>query len=275
MYRLDGKVALVTGAARKRGIGHAIALRLARAGADVVIVGKQRPAEFFLEGEKTEGWQGLESVVAEIKAEGRRALAITADISLSQEVNQMVELTLSKFGKIDILVNNAGIALETKNLVDLDETDWRKVLAVNLTGTFLCSKEVAKSMIKRGEGGKIIIMSSRSGRQGMPGWGAYSASKFGVIGLNQVLAQELAPYRINVNAVCPASIGTDMYRINYPELTWEQTLRRMTEERVPHIPLGRLGTPEDVANVVLFLASSETDYMTGQAINITGGQRMD
>ena len=272
MYRLDGKVALVTGAARKRGIGRVIALRLAKEGADVVVV--DCSVELLGE-EKGEGWHGLESVVAEIEAESRRSLAINADISLSQEVDQMIGLSFSKFGKIDILVNNAGIALGGIDLVDLDEEQWKKVMAINLTGTFLCSKAVAKSMIKRGEGGKIIIVSSRSGRQGVPGWGAYSVSKFGLIGLTQVLAQELAPYKINVNAICPASISTDMDRTSYPGLTWRETLEKATAERVPRIPLGRLGTPEDVANVAVFLASSETDYMTGQAINITGGQRMD
>jgi len=272
MYRLDGKVALVTGAARKRGIGRAIALRLAREGANVVIV--DCSAELLRE-EKEEGWQGLKSVVAEIEAENQCSLAIGADISLSQEVDQMVELSLSRFGKIDILVNNAGIALGGIDLVDLDEEQWKKVMAINLTGTFLCSKAVARSMIKRGEGGRIIIMSSRSGRQGAPGWGAYSVSKFGLIGLTQILAQELAPYKINVNAICPASISTDMDRVSYPGLTWRETLEKATTERVHRILLGRLGTPEDVANVAAFLAGSETDYMTGQAINITGGQQMD
>ena len=275
MYKLNGKVVLVTGAARKSGIGRAAALRLAGEGADVVVVGRYRPFELFPEEEKAEGWHGLESLVSEIEAKGRQALAITADVTLNQEVSQMVELALSKFGRIDILVNNAGVAHGLIPLVDLDEDRWKEIIAINLTGPFLCSKAVAKSMIERGGGGKIINISSRAGRQGISGLGAYSASKFGLIGLTQVLALELAPYKINVNAICPGQTTTDMARQDYPGLTWKEIGKRLTEDHVTHIPLGRLGTPEDVVNVIVFLASSETDYMTGQAINVTGGRRMD
>ena len=275
MHELSGKAALVTGAARKRGLGRAAALRLAEEGADVVVVSKYRPPELLPEDEKAEGWGGLESVVAEIEARGRQALAINADISISQEVKQMVELALSKFGKINILVNNAAIMPKPTPLVDLDEETWERIIAINLTGPFLCSKAVAKSMMEQGEGGKIINISSQGGRQGAPGLSAYSASKFGLIGLTQVLALELAPYKINENAICPGPTITNLTKTARPGLTWEETINRVTAQYAPNIPLGRLGTPEDAANVVAFLASSKADYMTGQAINISGGLQMD
>ena len=275
MYNLNGKAALVTGAARKSGIGRAIALRLAEEGASVVVVSKYRPLELLPEEEKVAGWQGLESLVNEIETKGCQALAITSDVTLSQEVNRMVDVALCRFGKIDILINNAGATHELIPLVDLDEEQWQRTIAINLTGAFLCSKAVVKTMIQRGEGGKIINISSRAGKQGIAGMGAYCASKFGLIGLTQVLALELAPYRINVNAICPGQIITDLAKQDYPGLTWEEIKKKVSEEHVSHIPLGRLGTLEDVANVAAFLASSEADYMTGQAINITGGRRMD
>jgi NAD(P)-dependent dehydrogenase (short-subunit alcohol dehydrogenase family) len=187
----------------------------------------------------------------------------------------MVELALSKFGRIDILVNNAGITLELMPLIETAEDDWEKIIAINLTGPFLSSKAVARSMIERGGGGKIINISSRAGKQGIAGLGAYSASKFGLIGLTQVLALELAPYKINVNAICPGQIITDIAREDYPRLTWEEIKQKVVAEHISHIPLGRIGTPEDVANVAAFLASNEADYMTGQSINVTGGRRMD
>lgn len=275
MYNLNDKVALVTGAARKSGIGRAIALRMAEEGASVVVVSKYRPPELFSEEEKTQGWQGLDSLVSEIEAKGGRALAIRADVKLSHEVNQMVDFALCRFGKIDILINNAGATHELIPLVDLDEESWQRIIAINLTGAFLCSKAVAQTIIQREEGGKIINICSRAGKQGIAGMGAYCASKFGLIGLTQVLALELAPYRINVNAICPGQIITDLARQDYPGLAWEEIKEKVNEEHVSHIPLGRLGTLEDVANVVAFLASSGSDYMTGQAINITGGRRMD
>lgn len=289
MYNLGGKIAIVTGAARKRGLARVIALRLAKEGADVAVVGrKYRDHESLLEEERLEGWRGLDSVVDEIRALGRQGMGVAADLRFSKDVNEMVEKVEAKFGRIDILVNNAainwpykgGLPLVSK-LVDLSEEDWNQVLDVNLKGPFLCSKAVAMVMIKRREGGKIINISSRAGKMGIAGMGPYCASKFGLIGLTQTLALELAPYRINVNAVCPGRIRTRQYgmdRINAMArrrgITIEEARAQVDADVLRFIPLGRVAEPEEVANVVSFLCSGESDYMTGQAINVTGGRIM-
>ncbi|MFC2032027.1 SDR family NAD(P)-dependent oxidoreductase [Chloroflexota bacterium] len=275
MVNLGGKVVLITGAARKAGIGRASALRLADDGADILVVGRFRPPESFPDEEKVVGWRGLESVVSEVEAKGRRALAITADVTSSKEVDQMAERALSEFTRIDILVNNAGVTGQYRaTVVESDEEEWEKTIAINLTAPFLCAKVVAKGMVERGEGGKIINVSSMFGKNAMPGTSAYAASKFGLIGLTQVLAMELAPHKINVNAICPGIIGTDITRNVRPGLTMKQALEKALDDHRAFTPLGRLGTPDDVANLIAFLASSDSDYMTGQAINITGGRVM-
>ncbi len=291
MYDLSGKVAIVTGAARKRGLGRAIALLLAKEGADVVVVGRKYPdskSEIFLEEELAEGWRGLDSVVEEIQAAGRHGLAVRADLSVSNDVGRMVEEATAKFGKIDILVNNAayfwprnGNQPMFTDLIDLPEEVWDRVLEVNLKGPFLCCKSVAKRMILRGKGGKIVNISSRAGKTGIAGIGAYCCSKFGLNGLTQTLALELAPYKINVNSVCPGRIRTQQYGVNMIKslaqqkgISIEEARSQVDADVLPFIPLGRVAEPEEVASVVAFLCSSESDYMTGQAINVTGGRIM-
>jgi NAD(P)-dependent dehydrogenase (short-subunit alcohol dehydrogenase family) len=275
MYDLTCKVALVTGAASKRGFGRAIATRLAREGADVVVTG--RTASPHRNRELKDGWRGLEAVTDEIKALGRKALVITCDITKSDEVDKMVEDTVKKFGQIDILVNNAGI--HTFSTIDkMSNETWSENISVNLTGTFFCSRAVAREMIKRSKGGKIINIASVNGKAGSgSGSSAYSASKFGVIGLTQSLALELAPHSINVNSVCPTLGDTDMAWENFESeakrdgITVQEAMERLIKKRVTSIPLRRLVTGEDVANMVAFLASKEAEYITGQSINVDGG----
>ena len=234
--------------------------------------------------DQKEGWRGIESLVEEIEALGRRSLAVTADISNSGEVTAMVEKTVQEFGKIDILVNNAGILLKHVGVipvVELSEEAWNKSIAVNLTGAFLMCKAVAKQMIKQGQGGKIINISSVAGKRGAAGNSWYSASKFGVHGLSQSLAHELAPHKINVNVVCPGltvtwgSLGQKIHDAMSQGLSEEEAITEAYgARRLKRIPLGRAGTVEDVVNVVAFLASDESSYMTGQAINVAGGSMM-
>ncbi|MGB2886033.1 MAG: SDR family NAD(P)-dependent oxidoreductase, partial [Dehalococcoidia bacterium] len=202
-YDLSGKVALVTGVVKKHGIGHAIALRLAQDGADVAVVDMNRMPQPLSEDDRIEEWRGLDSVVEEIEALGRQGVAIVADVTQSKQVKEMVDKTLARLGKIDILVNNAAILgpLGVPAL-DYDDQTWHRVLAVNLTGPFLCSKVVARGMVERGQGGKIVNIASLAGKIGCPGIAAYGASKAALINLTQTLALELAPYKINVNAVC-------------------------------------------------------------------------
>jgi len=191
VYDFKGKVALVTGASHKRGFGRAIALRFAGEGADVVVSSRHRPLEHFTAEEKSEGWRGLDSVVDEVRGCGVRGLGITADITDSRQVNEMVSKAINEFGRIDFLVANAGIMIESP-IIDLKEEDWRRVLATNLDGVFYCCQAAARHMVARGGGGAIVTIASISGKVGRPNIGAYVASKFGVIGLTQVLAIELA-----------------------------------------------------------------------------------
>jgi len=281
MHDLNGKVALVTGAAGIRGMGRAIAVRLAREGADVVVVDHTEAPQRFTAEARQAGWKGLDSVVEEIQAAGQKGLAVNADISSSSDVESLVNLTLRKFGKIDILVNNAAIPGPVKTpVVDLDEEVWKRVLNINLTGPFLLSKAVARTMIRRGEGGKIIMMASYAGKTGIAGMAAYSASKAGIISLTQSLALELGQYKINVNAVCPGGVPTDMNYAVIEKLAKEKGVS-IEQARQLHIdsfgqtiPMGRPGKVGDMAGAVAFLASSDSDYITGQALNVCGGALM-
>jgi len=253
--KLQGKVALVTGAGR--GIGRGIALRLAQDGADVVV--------------NDVNLENVNKVAEEIKLLGRKSLAIVADVSKGNEVYGMVDQVVAEFGKIDIMVANAGIA-QVKLVVELTEEDWDRVFAVNARGVFLCDQAAAKQMIKQ-KSGKIINCASIAGHSGFSMLAHYSATKFAVVGFTQALAKELGPYGITVNAYCPGIVGTDMWDLidekmgQYLGLPKGETIKKYSEL----ITLGRVETPEDVACLVSYLASSDADYMTGQSINICGG----
>lgn len=277
MYDLNGKVALVTGAGGERGIGRAIATRLASEGADVIVNDiVARPYD------SQTGWGGLPEVVREIEALGRQAISIAADVSDASQVEGMIRQALKQFGRIDILVNNAGSrpGRDRVPVIDLDEEAWDTVQRVNVKGTFLCCKAVARGMIDRGKGGKIINISSTAGKRGVARFAAYCASKFAVIGFTQALALELGPYRINVNAICPGTVDTE--RTDYiaaalaPAGTSVETYReQMIRGGASQTPLGRVAQGSDVARMGAFLASSESDYLTGLAISVSGGTVMD
>ena len=279
MYNLTGKVALVTGAGGEHGIGRAIATRLAQEGADVIINDVVSNPYAY----DSNDWEGAPSVVREIEALGRQAVPILADVSDADQVDALVNEGVERFGHIDIFVSNAGSrpGPDRVPVVELEEEAWDTVHKINLKGTFLCCRAVARHMISRGEGGKIITMSSMLGKQGSARCTAYAASKFGVIGFTQALAQELAPYHINVNAICPGIIDTE--RVSYiaaalssEEISgeeWRASGRHdeAMRQRNSDVPLGRVGVGEDVAKTAAFLASSESDYLTGLAISVTGG----
>lgn len=261
MQRLPDRIAIVTGAAQ--GLGEAIAHRLAGEGAHVVV------ADINDEQARL--------VAAEIeRRHRRRALAVRCDVTDEEEVAGMVRAALDAFGRLDLLVSNAGILI-SGDVTEFSAADWRKVIEVNLVGYFLCAREAAKVM-RRQRNGVIIQVNSKSGKKGSFRNSAYAASKFGGIGLTQSLALELAPEGIRVNAVCPGNLldsplWVDSLYEQYAE-RWgmsQEQVRRKYEEQVP---LGRGCTYDDVCNVVVFLASDEASYMTGQAINVTGGQEM-
>jgi len=278
MNSLEGKVSLVTGAASKRGMGHAVALRLAGEGANVVLVDKYAAPKSIWPGD--EGWGGLETVVDEIKALGREALAVVADVSSSQAVDEAVAKALGRFGEIDILVHCGGIrGPMTTPIVELTEEEWRAILDINLTGSFLISKAVAKSMIANGEGKKIVLIASMAATKGYPGSGAYCASKHGTAGMAKTLALELAQYKINVNVINPGAFSTNLRDeaiIKSAEaqgISVAEAVEKESQKSGPggQIPLGRLGTPEDIADLVYFLVSDQSNYITGEAIIIGGG----
>ena len=257
--RLPDKISIITGAGQ--GIGKGIALRLAKEGCHVVV------AEL---NPKT-----AEQTALEIRKLGRESLAIPTDVTSCTSLENMVQEAISKFGRIDILVNNAGI-IKANFFLDMDENIWRKIIEVNLTGVFLCSQAVARYMVIQ-KYGKIININSKSGKKGGTWLAAYCASKFGVIGLTQSMALDLAPYRINVNAVCPGNVfETPMWDQLDKEFAPKLGIppEKVRAKYLEKVPLERECRMEDVANVVVFLASEETSYMTGQAINITGGQEM-
>lgn len=278
MYNLTGKVALVTGAGGKYGIGRAIATRLAKEGADVAV---NDMTEHPYAADQPD-WHGLPAVVREIEAMGQRALSVVADVTDAEQVKGMVDQTVAHFGKIDILVNNAGTIAgkDRVPVVDLAEEDWDRVQRVNVKGVFLCSQAVARHLIDQGTGGKIINMSSVTGKRGSARFAAYSASKFAVIGFTQSLASELAPYQVNVNAICPGLVDTERFghlaSVLMPQnLSADEQLSEYTRRSKAAVPIGRLAEGADVAKMAAFLASDEAAYLSGVSITVAGGTVMD
>ncbi len=278
MYNLNGKVALVTGAGGKNGIGRAIATRLAKEGADVAV---NDITEHPYAADQAD-WQGLPDLVREIEAMGQRAISVVADVADAEQVHEMVDQTVAHFGKVDILVNNAGTIAgkDRVPVVDLAEEDWDRVQRVNVKGVFLCSQVVARHLIAQGTGGKIINMSSVTGKRGSARFAAYSASKFAVIGFTQCLAQELAPYQVNVNAICPGLVDTErishLASVLMPDnLSADEKLSEYARRSEAAVPLGRLAEGADVAKMAAFLASDEAAYLTGVSITVSGGTVMD
>jgi 3-oxoacyl-[acyl-carrier protein] reductase len=245
---LDGNVAIITGASR--GIGRSVAIELAKLGAKVVI-----------------NYAGNEAAAEEVKniivAAGGQGIVVKADVGDVEAVDAMVKETINTFGKIDILVNNAGITRDNL-LMRMKEEDWDAVMNINLKGVFVCTKAVSRIMMKQ-KAGKIINMTSVVGLMGNAGQANYAAAKAGVIGFTKSMAKELASRGITVNAIAPGFISTDMTAV-----LSDQVKTELTEK----IPAGRLGSPEDVAAAVTFLASDSANYITGQTLNVDGGMLM-
>ena len=282
MYDLHGKIAIVTGAGGRHGIGRAIATRLAAEGADVVVTDVPQSLEAIRAADRQAGWQGLESVAAEIETMGRQSLALFSDVSDAAQVDDMVAQTLARFGRIDILVNNAGSrpGQDRVPVVELEEAAFDEVLRVNVRGTYLASRAAVRHMTARGGGGKLINISSGAGKRGIARYAAYCASKFAVIGFTQALAQEMAPHRINVNAICPGLVDTE--RVDYiaaalapPGESGEEYRAGMLADRALRVPMGRVAQADDIARTAAYLASAESDYLTGLSISVSGGAEMN
>jgi NAD(P)-dependent dehydrogenase (short-subunit alcohol dehydrogenase family) len=279
MGTLDGLTVWVTGAARKRGIGRAIALRLAADGADVAVSGLGRPTSEYPEHERAEGWRGVESVAEEIQSLGRRAVGFDCDVTRRDQVQGAVDRIQRELGPITGLVNNAGVpsGAGATAIVDMDDDLWTSTIDVNLTGVYFASKFAAKAMLANGAGGSIVNISSLAGRFGIPNYGAYCATKFAVIGLTQQMALELAPGGIRVNCTCPGSTDTDMMdgTIRRQAVALGTDFATQKSRYGPGIPLGRQGLPAEQASAVAFLIGPDASYITGQTINVDGGARMD
>jgi NAD(P)-dependent dehydrogenase (short-subunit alcohol dehydrogenase family) len=265
--RLNGRVAAITGAGS--GIGAAIALAMAGKGARVAVT------DLDLEQARR--------VAAQIESSGGEALALKLDVTRRPDAEQAVQVLTERWGRIDIWCNNAGVSTMAP-FWDVTDQQWELNMGVNAKGVFICSQVVARRMMGQEPGeanrlsGKIINTASMAGRRGnAPFLTPYVASKFAVIGLTQAMAGELAPHGITVNAVCPGYVQTPMQE---RELAWEAGLRGTTPEEIQQLiiadtPLGRLQTPEDVANAVVFLSSADADYMTGQSLGVNGGAWME
>ena len=269
MAELDGKVAIVTGAGRSRGIGRTTAVALARLGADVVVTGTGRNPDTFPPDEKAIGWKDIESTAELVRAEGRRALPLVVDVLNRQHVQMMMDRTIQEFSRVDILVNNAAVArgADRVPIVDLDPDIFQKVLDVKVTGTYLCTKAFVKVLLDQGRGGKIVNVSSTAGKRGSPNTLAYNAANFAVVGMTQSLARELGPYGVNVNCVCPGAVDT----ARMDGVGREERFRQMAADT----PIGRNGTPEEVGAFIVYLCTEAASWIHGQSINLNGGTVME
>ena len=279
MAGLEGKVALVTGAGGMRGVGRATVLKLAGLGADMALTDVHRETEDLPPAEVRNSWRGIDAVKEEAEAAGVRAFPTYCDLGDSAQIERMVDQVMDYYGRIDILVNNARaiIGKDKVPVTELEQEVWEHFLRINTTAPFLLTKEVGRRMIEAGNGGRIINIASNASKQASATGAAYSASKFAVLGLTQASALDLAPYGITVNAVCPGPINTD--RMSYWErdqaaergITQEEFRSQIVQTGAQTSPLGRIAEPQDVANVVAFLASEDASFVTGQAYNVNGG----
>jgi meso-butanediol dehydrogenase/(S,S)-butanediol dehydrogenase/diacetyl reductase len=282
MPRLTGKVAVITGAGRHNGLGEAIARRFAAAGADVVITDIGQPSGPLLTADNIGTTAEMESVAAGVRAHAAaagfapRVLTMCCDVRSENDIARTVADSVAALGRIDIVVNNAGVGYIMKPLTDFTEAEWDLVLEVNLRGPFLFTKHAARQMIAQGSGGRIINIASRGAKSATSQLVAYTSSKHGLVGLTRVAAVEFGAHGITVNAVCPNHVTTGLGakqnahrgKVMGTDLDGVLAMRRS------RVPLGRVGLPQDTADACLFLASDEAAYITGEAMNVSGGEEM-
>lgn len=275
MKPLAGKVAICTGSGRPGGLGQGILHRLAADGADVVVTDLGKPVE-LLEGGDIGNTDDMEATAEALREHGTRVLARPCDVRDFAAVRGLVEATVAEFGRLDIMVNNAGVGFVMKSLLELEPEDWDLVIDVNLTGAFYGTQAAAAQMVKQGEGGRIINIASQAAKSGFPHMAPYCASKHGLVGLTRTCAIDLGGHGITVNAVCPNHVTTGLgakqneYFAKFRGVSVEEYRAALAGR----IPLGRPGLPEDTANAVAWLASDAAQYITGEAMNVSGGEEM-
>ena len=272
MKLLDNKIAIVTGAAR--GIGEAIALKLAAEGCNIVIsdIGSAKGVEFA--AEHIGASEEMQEIATACEKMGVGVLVVPCDVRIEADCANLMFQTVKQFGKIDILVNNAGVGYIMEAFTEFKETSWDAVLGVNLKGAFLCSKHAAIQMQLQSNGGSIVNIASQAAKSGFPFAAAYTASKHGLVGLTRSNAVELGKYKIRVNAVCPNHITTGLG--DWQNKFFSEKLGKDYDSYLQSIidknPLGRTGLTEDIAKAVAFLCSEEASYITGEAMNVSGGE---
>ncbi|MFA7297351.1 MAG: SDR family oxidoreductase [Dehalococcoidia bacterium] len=262
-----GKVAIVTGAGRMRGIGRMVAVELARAGCDVVLTGTGRSPDRYPEDEQAAGWRDIESVADEVRALGRRALPLVASVAEEAEVDRVLAATLAEFGRADFLVNNAASSRGNDRVpvVEMSTDEWMRVININLHGTFLMSRAFARHLVAQGDGGAIINISSVAGKALPPRATAYAASKAGIQALTAGMAVELGPMGIRVNALCPGFVDTS--RMDVQGVSHEDRV----SEAAGRNPLRRAADGQEIGTMAAFLCSEQGSYVNGQSINVNGG----
>jgi NAD(P)-dependent dehydrogenase (short-subunit alcohol dehydrogenase family) len=271
---LKGKVAVITGSGRKAGLGAAMALRLAEEGCRIVLSDLGAPAGQNFPGSAIGMHDEMEVIAQEIRTMGQDVISVPCDMREAEQVRHLIDRTVQTFGGVDILINNAGIGYLMKPILEMEIGEWDAVLSVNLRGVFIASKYAAEAMVKAGNGGRIINIASQAAKSGFPFASAYCSSKHGLVGLTRVCAIEWGKFGINVNAICPNHVTTGLgawqneYFAKALGLTLEQYLSAMKSR----IPLGRPGLQSDTANAAAFLASEQSVYVTGEAINVSGGE---
>lgn len=264
MARFAGKTVVVTGSGREKGLGQAILQRFADEGANCVVSDRSITPE-------------VEGVAEELRARGASVATIACDVSKADECTALVDQAVAAFGGVDIFVNNAGIGFMMKPLLDVDPADWDMVLAVNLSGAFYCTQAAARAMIARRQGGRIINIASQAAKSGFPHLPAYVSSKHGMVGLTRASAVELGGHGITVNAVCPNHVTTGLgaeQNAYFSKLLGFESVEAYVENMKRKNPMGRPGLASDTAGACAWLASDDAVYVTGEAINVSGGEEM-
>lgn len=275
MYQdLNGKVAVVTGAGRQGGLGAAMAQRLAAEGARVVVADLGKATGPYLPRSAIGVDADMQAVVASIEAAGGQAMAVACNMLDAGAVESLVERTVGSWGGIDILVNNAGIGYLMKPIIELSLEEWDAVLGVNLRGVFAATRAAARCMIAQGRGGRIVNIASQAAKSGFGLASAYCASKHGLVGLTRVAAIELAAHRITVNAICPNHVTTGLgaWQNRHFARAQGKSVDQYLADMKARIPLGRPGLPEDIAAACAFLCSDQAQYITGESMNVSGGE---